>query len=122
MAALLSSGTVEHAHDWGSSTAERFLGFMADLAKKVSKPQGTVLDNVSIHRAAAIQPALELLKKQGVKFEFLSPYSPEINRIEVMWRLMKYRWLAAKRRTEDELERAIEHVFEHFGRQFKMKF
>lgn len=39
-----------------------------------------------------------------------------------MWRLIKHRWLAAKRRTEEELERAIEHVFEHFGRQFKMKF
>jgi transposase len=84
MAAPLSSGTVEHAHDWGSSTAERFLEFVADLAKKVSKSQGAVLDNASIHQAVAIQPALELLKKQGVKFEFLSPYSPEINRIEVM--------------------------------------
>ncbi|MEO0002717.1 MAG: hypothetical protein RLZZ22_409, partial [Pseudomonadota bacterium] len=29
---------------------------------------------------------------------------------------------AAKRRTEAELERAIEHVFEHFGSQFKMDF
>jgi hypothetical protein len=39
-----------------------------------------------------------------------------------MWWLMKHRWLAAKRRTEEELGRAIEHVFEHFSRQFKMKF
>lgn len=122
MAALLSSGTVVHAHYWCTSTAELFLGFVADLAKKVSKPLVIVLDNASIHRAGAIQDALALLKKQGVKFEFLSPYSPELNRIEVMWRLMKHRWLAVKRRTEEELERAVEHVFEHFGRQFKMEF
>ena len=122
MAALLSSGKVGYAQYWCSSTAELFLGFVADLARKVSKPLVIVLDNASIHRAGAIQDALEMLKRQGVKFEFLSPYSPELNRIEVMWRLMKHRWLAAKRRTEEELERAVEHVFEHFGSQFRMEF
>lgn len=122
MAALLSSGKVEYAHYWCSSTAELFLGFVADLAQKVSKPLVIVLDNASIHRAGAIQGALEMLKQQGVKFEFLSPYSPELNRIEVMWRLMKHRWLAAKRRTEEELVRAVEHVFEHFGSRFRMEF
>jgi len=122
MAALLSSGTVENAHYWCSSTAELFLGFVADLASKVSKPLVIVLDNASIHRAKAIRHAVAMLEKQGVKFEFLSPYSPELNRIEVMWRLMKHRWLAAKRRSEAELEQAVKHMFEHFGSQFKMKF
>ena len=84
------------------------------------EPLVIVLDNARIHSAAAIQPALELLEMHGVKFEFLSPYSPELNRIEVMWRLMKHRWLETKRRTEEELERAIKHVFKHFGSQFKM--
>ena len=91
MAALLSSGAVEHAHYWCTTTTELFLGFVNDLAKNVSKPLLIVLDNARIHSAAAIQPALQLLEKQGVKFEFLSPYSPELNRIEVMWRLMKHR-------------------------------
>ena len=122
MAALLSSGKVEYAHYWCSSTAELFLGFVADLAQKVSKRLVIVLDNASIHRAGAIQDALQMLKQQGVKFEFLSPYSPELNRIEVMWRLMKHRWLAAKRRTQEELVQAVEHVFEHFGSQFRMEF
>lgn len=122
MAALMSSGIVEYAHYWCSSTAELFLGFVNDLATKVSKPLVIALDNASIHRAGAIQDALKLLKKQGVRFEFLSPYSPELNRIEVMWRLMKHHWLAAKRRTEEELVRAVEHAFEHLGSQFKMAF
>ena len=81
-----------------------------------------VRDNASIHRAKAIQPALAMLEQQGVTFEFLSAYSPELNRIETMWRLMKHRWLAVKRRTEAELEWAVEHVFEYFGSKFKMNF
>nr|WP_237491014.1 IS630 family transposase [Malikia spinosa] len=122
MAALLSSGQVVHAHYWETSTAETFLGFVDHLRGQVSKPLVIVLDNASIHRAKAIQPALALLEQQGVKFEFLSPYSPELNRIETMWRLMKHRWMEVKRRTKEELERAVEQVFEHFGSQFKMDF
>ncbi len=95
---------------------------MEHLRGQVSKPLVIVLDNASIHRAKAIQPALALLEQQGVKFEFLSPYSPELNRIETMWRLMKHRWMEVKRRTKEELERAVEQVFEHFGSQFKMDF
>ena len=66
MAALLSSGKVVHTHFWCNSTAELFLGFVAQVAKHATKPVVIVLDNASIHRAAAIQPALERLKQQGV--------------------------------------------------------
>lgn len=35
---------------------------------------------------------------------------------------MKHRWLQVKRLTQEELERAVDHVFEHCGSQFKMEF
>lgn len=35
--------------------------------------------------------------------------------------IMKHRWLGVKRRTEAELERAIEDAFEHVVCQFKME-
>jgi hypothetical protein len=47
---------------------------------------------------------------------------PELNRIEVMWRLMRHHWLALKRRSKEELEQAVAHVFANFGTQFKMEF
>lgn len=122
IAALLSSGTVVHTHYWQTSTTETLLGFVEYLRRQVNKLLVIVLDNASIHDAAAIRPALALLEKEGVKFEFLSPYSPKLNRIETMWRLMKHRWLAVKRRTKEALEQAIDHVFAHFGSQFKMEF
>ena len=103
MAALLSSGQIVHAHYWETSTADTFLGFEDYLRGQVSKPLVIVLDNASTHRAKAIQPALALLEKQGVKIEFFSSYSLELNRIEIMWRLMKHRWMEVKRRTKEEL-------------------
>ncbi|MDZ4238338.1 MAG: transposase, partial [Hydrogenophaga sp.] len=55
MAALFSSGKAVHTRCWSSSTAELFLGFVAEVAKHATKPVVIVLDNASIHRAAAIQ-------------------------------------------------------------------
>ena len=95
---------------------------MNHLRQQVSKPLVIVLDNASIHRAKSIQPALRLLEKQGVTFEFLPPYSPELNRIETLWRLMKHRWMEVKRRTKEELENTVRSVLTNFGSQFKMAF
>lgn len=111
MAALLNSGMVVHALYRGISTAKLFLSFVADLTQKVSKP----LDMISIHDAAAIWPALARFEKQGITFKFLPPHSPEINRIETMWQLMKHRWLKGEHQTKEELKRAIQHVLEHLS-------
>lgn len=81
-----------HTRYWQTSTVDTFLGFEEYLRRQVKKPPVIVLDNAFIHDAAVILPALALMEKQGVKFEFLSPYSPELNRIETKWRLMKHRW------------------------------
>ena len=54
--------------------------------------------------------------------KFLPPYSPEINRIEKLWWLMKHRWMALTRRTKVELEQTVNHILTNFGSQFKMAF
>ena len=123
MAAWFSDGSViQHSSDWRSTTAELFLGFVEGLAKTLTKPLVIVIDNASIHRARAIQPALRLLEKKGITLKFLPPYSPELNRIEKLWWLMKHRWMALKRRTKEELEQTVEHILTNFGGLFKMTF
>jgi transposase len=98
------------------------LGFVGELAERATKPLVIVIDNASIHRARAIQPALQLLEKKSITLKFLLPYSPEINRIEKLWWLMKHHWMALIHRTKAELEQAVDHVLANFGGQFKMEF
>lgn len=76
MAALFSDGSVIHSSNWRSTTAELFLGFVEGLAKTLTKPLVIVIDNASIHRARAIQPALRLLEKKGITLKFLPPLQP----------------------------------------------
>jgi transposase len=115
-------GSVMHSSCWCSTTAELFLGFVTELAKTVTKTLVILIDNASIPRVRAIQPALRLLEKKGITLKFLPPYSPELNRIEKLWWLMKHRWMALTRRTKVELEHTVNHILTNFGSEFKMAF
>lgn len=98
------------------------LAFLVWLRQHVDKPLTVILDNASIHRARYIQPMLEILKARGVTLYFLPPYSPELNRIEILWRHIKYKWLPPERRDPDQLERDINHIVQGFGVTFHMSF
>ena len=52
-----------------------------------------VVDNAPVHRAKAVKAKLQEWRERGLRLFFLPPYCPHLNRIEVLWRQMKYRWL-----------------------------
>lgn len=113
--ALLSSGSLFSVGMWHSMTAALFSAFLSLLKKHVTLPLVVILDNASVHRARAIQPHLELLRKEGVTLYFLPPYSPELNRIEKLWYLIKHKWLDFKARDAETLEKDVQHVLDNFG-------
>jgi transposase len=52
-----------------------------------------VLDNASLHTSEAVAANRERWHANGLQLEFLAPYSPELNLIEILWRKIKYEWL-----------------------------
>ena len=122
LAAMLSNGELFSVKYWKTTTSEVFVKFIESLKKGIEKPMTIILDNASIHKANAIQPALELLKKQGVTLYFLPPYSPELNRIEKLWHLMKHTWMSVKCRNSRTLEDDVGDILSSFGIKFKLQF
>lgn len=57
-----------------------------------------------------------------MRFYFLPPYSPELNRIVLLWRKIKYEWLPFKLFTQDDLEQAIGDIGRGFGTQYTLTF
>ncbi|MGR9116263.1 MAG: transposase [Gammaproteobacteria bacterium] len=90
--------------------------------ERISKPLVVILDNASIHTAKKLKPYWELLEEKGMRFYFLPPYSPELNRIELLWHKMKYEWFQFKLYTSDELEKAIDDIGEGFGDLYTLTF
>lgn len=122
LAALLSTGELFSAKLWQSTTSAAFSGFLGLLSEHVGKPLTVILDNASIHKAKSEQKLMKYLESKGITFYFLPPYSPELNRIERLWHLMKYTWMAAKRRDSKQLEADIDDMTSNFGTKYQFSF
>ncbi len=73
-----------------------------------SRPGVIVLDNYAVHRSAAVKAALVDFERVGVHFFYLPPYSPELNRIERLWRHVKHEEMPIRSyQTLDALQTAV---------------
>jgi len=122
LAAMLSTGELFSSTFWQSTTSEIFTGFISLLKDHVGKKLTVIIDNASIHSAKAMKPIMELLTKQGVTLYFLPPYSPELNRIEKLWHLMKYTWMSVKCRDSKPLEADVCDILDNFGSKYNFSF
>jgi transposase len=54
------------------------------MMDRLKNPLVVILDNASIHTAKKLKPYWDLLEEKGMHFYCLRPYSPELNRIEIL--------------------------------------
>ena len=120
--AMLSSGKFFMASLWKSVNGLYFFAFLMAMMERVNKPMVVILDNASIHTAKKLKPYWDLLAEKGMRFYFLPPYSPELNRIEILWRKMKYEWLPFKSYSASELEQAIDEISNGLGEKYTFSF
>ena len=52
-----------------------------------------ILDNAPTHTSRQFKSRIRSWKRKGLRIEFLPKYAPELNRIEILWRFIKYKWL-----------------------------
>jgi len=93
--------------------AETFLGFLKQLfgRRKRGRKMVVILDNARWHHARVLQPWIKEHKKY-LRLDFLPPYSPELNCIERVWKLI--RRLRTHNRYFPRMEDFVKAVFEQF--------
>ena len=62
--------------------------------KRQDKKIVVIIDNAPVHKSEAFEEAIVKWKERNIEFYFLPPYSPELNKIEILWRFIKYSWLS----------------------------
>jgi len=67
--------------------------FMNGFANQISKKTIVILDNAPIHKSKKFLSNLDYWREQDLYIYFLPPYSPELNKIEILWRFIKYQWI-----------------------------
>jgi hypothetical protein len=76
---------------------------------KAKSRKVVVLDNYRVHQSRLVKSYLAVLKKVGVVFFYLPPYSPELNLIETEWRQIKYQGLPCRSFAQlEELFQAVD--------------
>lgn len=82
-----------------------------------------VLDNAPTHRSAAFQARISEWEAAGLTLFLLPAYSPELNRIEILWRCCKHQWLPfAAYQSLKNLQYYLRKILNQVGRKCKINF
>src|SRR4249920_4271319 len=74
------------------------------------------VDNASIHTREEFEDRIPSWKKQGLVIKYLSPYSPELHLIEILWRRITYPGLPfSAYACLNALSEALEAILSHVG-------
>ena len=79
-----------------SIDADTMIGFLDNFSMAVKHKTVIVLDNAPIHRAKRLLALRDICEKRGLHLFFLSPYSLQLNIAEILWRMLKRKWLQPK--------------------------
>jgi transposase len=106
----------------GSIKASFVVSCIEQWMKTLHKPTVLVLDNAPVHQAE-LQAKIEQWQEKDLFIFFLPKYSPHLNKIEHLWRKVKYEWLKPEAYSSlAALTAAIESIFSNFGEQYAIKF
>jgi transposase len=91
--------------------------------KRINEKIVIVLDNAPAHRSEDFQEALEKWKGKNIHFYFLPPYSPELNKIEILWRFIKYSWLPLESYIDKKLlSENLFYILKNIGKKYRITF
>jgi hypothetical protein len=119
-----------HNHLWSYPlrerlTAQHFMASIEALLEQLdpSTPSVLVLDNAPVHRAQCVQKKRVEWKQRGLRLFFLPPYCPHLNRIELLWRQIKYRWLEPQAYVDfSALCQSVTSILDGIGSIYRLSF
>ena len=96
----------------GAMNGDAFLAYVEHVLVPELQPGDVVImDNLSVHKGAAIRQAIEAA---GAKLLFLPPYSPDFNPIEQAFAKLKALMRKAAARTKEALWNKVAEILDAF--------
>ncbi len=106
-----------------SITAEVVVACINEFVKTLTRPTTLLIDNAPTHTSHFFLEHIEAWKAQGLDIVNISAYSPELNRIEILWKRIKYDWLPfSAYESYQSLKDSLFHVLANVGQEYKLKF
>ncbi len=85
------------------------------FSEMITRKTVVIVDNAPTHTSIQFIDKLSEWGEKGLSVKYLPPYSPELNKIEILWRFIKYYWLPLSaynsiQNLEDELEKVLKGI------------
>ncbi|MFV0329946.1 MAG: transposase, partial [Dysgonomonas sp.] len=75
------------------------------------------------HKSKLFKSKMDQWAEQDLIVFFLPPYSPELNKIEILWRVIKYKWLPIDAFLNfQNLKERLNNVLENVGSKYIINF
>ena len=92
------------------------------LLPQLQRGNVIVIDNASFHHSQAID---EIVAEAGCELWYLPPYSPDLNKIEHWWFVLK-NWMRQRWNEFDSFHDCVDAAFKHcpnvFAQRYKVKY
>jgi len=85
------------------------MGLEKGLLPQLQPGHVIVIDNASFHRSSVID---ELVGQAGCEIWYLPPYSPDLNKIERWWSVLK-NWMRQRWNEFDNFRDCVDAAFKH---------
>lgn len=94
-----------------------------DFAESLQKPSVVIIDNAPTHRSQAFLEKKVQWKEKGLFIYNLPPYSPELNKIEILWKHIKYHWMPFEAYTSfDKLRDSLDFILCNVGKEYVINY
>src|SRR5215813_7988572 len=94
-----------------------------DLSRIMTKLTWVVVDGAPTHKSDAFKARLEEWEARGLYVYLLPASSPELNLIEILWRMIKYDWLPLNAyESFKDLMRSLIAVLKGVGLKYRINF
>lgn len=107
----------------GGVGSKEVIRLLDRFCEKLTQKTVVVLDNAPTHRSKAFMEKVKQWQEQDLYIFFLPAYSPELNKIEMLWKKIKYQWLELDAYLSwFNLQRYLNHVLENIGKKYILNF
>ena len=107
----------------GNINSEVVIAFIDDFHARIKQPKVVVIDNAPIHHSKKFEAKIEQWKEEDLYIFFLPRYSPHLNPIEILWRMIKYQWLPYENiESQEQLSQRLDEILINFGTKYTINF
>ena len=107
----------------GTLNSEKIIAVIDKFIPQIKKQTILVIDNASVHHSKAFETKIIEWREQDLYVYFLPKYSPELNKIETLWRFIKYSWLPFDAYTNiQNFKERLNEILQNVGNKYKINF